>query len=79
MVGIVKLHKEGDFNEEIKPNFYGVRPRDQNELILDVLHNKHRFHKNIFFQNLSTKIWRDFYEHMKKRIYRTGDIIYERG
>lgn len=64
---------------DIIPDFKNVRPTDRTRLLLQVCERKYRFGELKFFQNIPRFLWLKFYEHMEKRVYLKGDVIFERG
>ena len=87
MMSEIEIHQR-DFligeSDEIKhPKFKNVKPQDQKQLMLEVLDKEFGFTKLAFFRGIelngSRKYWLHFYDYMEKRVYDTGDIIYESG
>lgn len=65
---------------ETIPEFKNVKEEDVDELKIEVLKNKYKFGKNIFFQSFrSERVWITFYNHMQRKTYRAGDVIYQEG
>ena len=79
MIFVLDEHREiGRHFDEI-PDFRNVRPADRTRLLVEVCERKYRFGSIPFFQNLPKFLWLSFYEHMEKRVFIKGDVIFERG
>jgi CRP-like cAMP-binding protein len=80
MLHTIDWHHNQDDEAPTKfPEFHNVNPKDVKRLLLEILEKEYKFSSNIFFKSLADKnLWLKFYEHMEKRVYEKGDIIYER-
>lgn len=56
-----------------------MRPIDLDQLNLETCEMLHRFGDLIFFKNLSSDVWLEFFEVMDQKVYLPGDRIVTEG
>lgn len=68
-------------NKVVKfPEFKNVKPKDVENLKIEVLKKKKKIRRNSFFKGFSlTKHWIKFYEKMERNVYKKGEIIFQEG
>lgn len=62
------------------PDFKQLKPLDSEEIKMEILKNKYKFSKNVFFKLFNKpKHWITFYDNMEQEVYNKGEIIYQEG
>lgn len=79
MLQHIETYRLQVLNDQIIPKFKNIRPMDLDQLNLETCEMLHRFGDIIFFKNLSSDLWLEFYEVMETKVYLPGDRIVTEG